>query len=111
MVKKVAILLVVSLISSVMLLAGTLSGYLTERMGWAYIASGSDVRNSMYPPDGARALEDDRYFLWTDQDRRSTVNIAIMDGIEPILWMSSDFDGCFLNNVSICGQYGGDRYQ
>ncbi|MFZ2830838.1 MAG: peroxiredoxin, partial [Mesotoga infera] len=62
MVKKVVILLVVSLISSAMPRAGTLSGYLTERMGWTYIASGSDVEMSMYPPDGARALEDDRIF-------------------------------------------------
>lgn len=107
MVKKVAILLVVSLISSVMLLAGTLSGYLTERMGWTYIASGSDVEMSMYPPDGVRALEDERIFYGQIKIGDSTVNIAIMDIEPPILWIDSDYDGCFLNNVSICGQYGG----
>ena len=105
--KKVAILLVVSLISSAMLLAGTLSGYLTERMGWTYIASGSDVEISIYPPEGVSALADERVFYGQIRIGDSIVNIAIMNVEPPILWIDSDYDGCFLNNIPMKGQYRG----
>ena len=105
--KKVAILLVVSLISSAMLLAGTLSGYLTERMGWTYIASGSDVEISIYPPEGVSALADERVFYGQIRIGDSIVNIAIMNVEPPILWIDSDYDGCFLNDIPIKGQYRG----
>jgi hypothetical protein len=107
MAKKVAILLVVSLISSAMLFSGTLSGYLTERMGWTYIASGSDVEMSIYPPEGVSALADERIFYGQIRIGDSTVNIAIMNVEPPILWIDSDYDGCFLNNIPIKGQYRG----
>jgi len=107
MAKKVAILLVVSLISSAMLFSGTLSGYLTERMGWTYIASGSDVEMSIYPPEGVCALADERIFYGQIRIGDSTVNIAIMNVEPPILWIDSDYDGCFLNDIPMKGQYRG----
>ncbi len=106
MARKVAILLVVLSISSA-ILADTLSGYLTERMGWTYIASGSDVEMSIYPPEGVSALADERVFYGQIRIGDSTVNIAIMNVEPPILWIDSDYDGCFLNNIPISGQYRG----
>lgn len=105
--KKVAILLVVSLISSAFFFAGTLSGYLTERMGWTYIASGSDVEISIYPPEGVSALADERIFYGQIRIGDSIVNIAIMNVEPPILWIDSDYDGCFLNDIPMKGQYRG----
>ncbi len=84
MARKVAILLVVLSISSA-ILADTLSGYLTERMGWTYIASGSDVEMSIYPPEGVSALADERVFYGQIRIGDSTVNIAIMNVEPPIL--------------------------
>ena len=107
MAKKVAILLVVSLISSAVFFAGTLSGYLTERMGWTYIASGSDVEISIYPPEGVSALADERIFYGQIRIGDSIVNIAIMNVEPPILWIDSDYDGCFLNDIPMKGQYRG----
>ena len=107
MARKVAIFLVVLSISSAILFAGTLSGYLTERMGWTYIASGSDVEMSVYPPEGVSAIADERIFYGQFTIGDSTVNIAIMNVEPPILWIDSDYDGCFLNNIPIKGQYRG----
>ncbi len=107
MARKVAIFLVVLSISSAILFAGTLSGYLTERMGWTYIASGSDVEMSVYPPEGVSALADERVFYGQIKIGDSIVNIAIMNVEPPILWIDSDYDGCFLNNIPIKGQYRG----
>lgn len=105
MLKRALIFFTIALASSTLLLANTLYGYLTERAGWTFLAKSSGVTVTPVVPAGIVPLNDERIFYGQLTIGDSIVNLAIMNVEPPILWIDSDFDGCFLNNIPVKGQY------